>query len=361
MMGACLGGDVKSHHNARMRSDAIDRELMQMAKEDQHIVKILLLGAGESGKSTLVKQMKIIHSDGFTAEELHKFKPAILNNLLSSMKYVLNGMGLLRIPLSNTRNKIYAQAILQCHRCFDEHWTMRPSITTALLALWNDSGVRACVSRGNEYQLNDSALYYFEHIERISAFSYTPNNIDVLRARVRTTGIIETHFKINGIIFRMYDVGGQRSERRKWIQCFDDVRALLFVAALNGYDMTLFEDPEVNRLRESLRLFESICNNMFFLNTTIVLFLNKVDLFQEKVLHTNRHLRYYFKDYQGADRDVEAAANFVREKFQMQNRNPRKVIYPHFTTATDTSNVEVVFQVIVNTIVRENLERADLY
>jgi len=48
--------------------------------------------------------------------------------------------------------------------------------------------------------------------------------------------------------YRVVDVGGQRSERRKWIQCFDDVRAVLFVCALSGYDMTLFEDGKTVRV-----------------------------------------------------------------------------------------------------------------
>jgi nicotinamide riboside kinase len=63
-------------------------------------------GAGESGKSTLVKQMKIIHSDGFTKEELRSFRPTVMDNLLSSMKYVLTGMGLLRINLQSAKNKV---------------------------------------------------------------------------------------------------------------------------------------------------------------------------------------------------------------------------------------------------------------
>ena len=77
---------------------------------------------------------------------------------------------------------------------------------------------------------------------RILAADYLPNEQDVLRSRVVTTGIIETSFRVNKLIYRMVDVGGQRSERRKWIQCFDDVRAVLFICALSGYDMTLFED-----------------------------------------------------------------------------------------------------------------------
>ncbi|GFT12802.1 guanine nucleotide-binding protein subunit alpha [Trichonephila clavipes] len=80
-------------------------QLAELAKQERNVIKILLLGAGESGKSTLVKQMKIIHSDGFTIDELKSFKPTVLDNILSSMKYVLTGMGILRINLENAKNK----------------------------------------------------------------------------------------------------------------------------------------------------------------------------------------------------------------------------------------------------------------
>ena len=83
---------------------------------------------------------------------------------------------------------------------------------------------------------------FFQEMGRILTADYLPNEQDVLRSRVQTTGIIETSFRVNKLIYRMVDVGGQRSERRKWIQCFDDVRAVLFICALSGYDMTLFED-----------------------------------------------------------------------------------------------------------------------
>lgn len=97
----------------------------------------------------------------------------------------------------------------------------------------------------------------------------------------------------------MYDVGGQRSQRRKWVYCFEDVRAVLFVVALSGYDMTLLEDGTVNRLEESLNLFEQIVNNRWFKEASFVLFLNKLDLFREKIMSSTRHLRLFFPEYSG--------------------------------------------------------------
>lgn len=115
---------------------------------------------------------------------------------------------------------------------------------------------------------------FFESINRITSEKYRPNTTDVLRSRVRTIGVVETQFKVDNLLIKMFDVGGQRSERRKWIQCFDDVRALLFVVAISEYDMTLIEDPNKNRLRESFQLFSSVCNNIYFRFTPTVSYLN---------------------------------------------------------------------------------------
>ena len=116
------------------------------------------------------------------------------------------------------------------------------------------------------------------------------------------------HLKI--LNFRVFDVGGQRSERKKWIHCFEDVTAIIFIVALSEYDQVkvlrnfiikikiifykkpkvLVEDETTNRMHESLRLFDSICNNKWFVNTSIILFLNKKDLFSEKI--TRSSLRF---------------------------------------------------------------------
>jgi hypothetical protein len=94
---------------------------------------------------------------------------------------------------------------------------------------------------------------------------------------------VENSFIVDGNHFKIYDVGGQRNERKKWIHCFSEVTAVLFVAALSEYDMVLYEDQDTNRMQEALDLFEEICNSRYFKKTAMILFLNKRDLFFEKI------------------------------------------------------------------------------
>lgn len=97
--------------------------------------------------------------------------------------------------------------------------------------------------------------------------------------------------------YKMFDVGGQRSERKKWIHCFDTVTAVIFLAAISEYDQVLIEDESMNRVKEALTLFESICNSPYFLKTSMILFLNKKDLFEQKLAVSP--LSTFFEDFQG--------------------------------------------------------------
>lgn len=115
----------------------------------------------------------------------------------------------------------------------------------------------------------------------------------------------------------MFDVGGQRSERKKWIHCFENVTSIIFCVALSEYDQMLLEENGTNRMMESLTLFDSVINSRWFQRTSIILFLNKVDLFKAK-LH-KVPLRHYFPDYSGGA-DVNRAAKFLLWRFNQVNR-----------------------------------------
>lgn len=87
-----------------------------------------------------------------------------------------------------------------------------------------------------------------EDLDRLFEPNYLPSNQDILYAKSRTIGIVETVFELQDRTFRMVDVGGQRSERRKWIKAFDSIDAVLFVAAISAYDVFVPEDPNQVRL-----------------------------------------------------------------------------------------------------------------
>lgn len=150
--------------------------------------------------------------------------------------------------------------------------------------------------------------------------NYVPTQADVLRARVRSTGIEEAEFTFEDLSFRMCDVGGQRSERRKWIHCFDGVTAVIFCVALSEYDQKLREDDTQNRITESLLLFDEVCNSKYFRNTNFILFLNKTDLFEEKLGRVD--LSVAFPTYTGGN-NFEAATNFIKQRFVELNQTSK--------------------------------------
>ncbi|KAB0406322.1 hypothetical protein E2I00_007708, partial [Balaenoptera physalus] len=177
---------------------------------------------------------------------------------------------------------------------------------------------------------------------------------DLLRCRVLTSGIFETRFQVDKVNFHMFDVGGQRDERRKWIQCFNDVTAIIYVAACSSYNMVIREDNNTNRLRESLDLFESIWNNRWLRTISIILFLNKQDMLAEKVLAGKSKIEDYFPEYAnytvpedatpdaGEDPKVTRAKFFIRDLFlriSTATGDGKHYCYPHFTCAVDTENI----------------------
>ncbi|KAJ8782278.1 hypothetical protein J1605_010257 [Eschrichtius robustus] len=228
----------------------------------------------------------------------------------------------------------------------------------AIKQLWQDPGIQECYDRRREYQLSDSARYYLTDIDRIAMPSFVPTQQDVLRVRVPTTGIIEYPFDLENIIFRMVDVGGQRSERRKWIHCFESVTSIIFLVALSEYDQVLAECDNENRMEESKALFKTIITYPWFLNSSVILFLNKKDLLEEKIMYS--HLISYFPEYTGPKQDVKAARDFILKLYQDQNPDQEKVIYSHFTCATDTENIRFVFAAVKDTILQLNLREFNL-
>jgi len=192
-------------------------------------------------------------------------------------------------------------------------------------------------------------------LDQISKQDFIPSNEDILRARHQTRRIVERVFTLSGRAMRFFDVGGQRSERRKWIQCFDNVTSIIFLTAISEYDQVLVEakGDKVNCLYESLQVFESICNNIFVKHVPIILFLNKTDLFLEKIKKSS--IKSCFDDFDGEDFNYDSAFKFIEKKFLSQNEVPGKLIFTHPTCATDTDQIKKVFEACKLVLLRNML------
>jgi len=164
-----------------------------------------------------------------------------------------------------------------------------PKVSTEIKQLWQERSIKDAFDKRSELHINipSTSDYYFENVERFAHENFQPTADDMFRAKLKTTGISEVVFEVSKIEFTLVDVGGQRSERRKWLHCFDDVTSVIFLAALDEYDMTLEEDLSTNRFEESLRLFSEVTASNFFQPHSWILFLNKYDLFETKIKKTS--------------------------------------------------------------------------
>ncbi|XDV20002.1 hypothetical protein PO909_025387 [Leuciscus waleckii] len=353
MGDCCMSGEdrecARIHHE-------IERQLRMDKKDAARQLKLLLLGTGESGKSTFIKQMRIIHGSGYSEEDRRAFAKLVLQNIIVSIHSMLQAMENLNIPFADGKNITYAAMLKNVIP--ETVLSLEAKYAEAIKSMWKDQGLQKCFERRREFQLSDSTKYYLDDIDRISAAFYLPTLQDILRVRVPTTGIIEYIFDLQTVIFRMVDVGGQKSERRKWIHCFENVTSIIYLVALSEYDQVLYECANENRMEESKALFKTIISYPWFQESSIILFLNKTDILKEKISKSD--LKTYFPQYKGPENDADSAMKFILSMYEEQNRDTNKRIYAHFTCATDTENIRFVFNAVKDTILRNILSTFNL-
>lgn len=179
-MGCVLTKEQDQHKNSandaeKIRNREIDTQIKQDKAQLKSQVKLLLLGAGkerifrmrrifinkdytmtgESGKSTLIKQMKLIHEGGYSKEERDTFREIIYSNTIQSMRVILEAMEEMEIQL-NEEMLPYRKTIYALPQQIEQD-TLPPEATEAIKVLWKDAQVLQVYSRSQEYQLNDSA------------------------------------------------------------------------------------------------------------------------------------------------------------------------------------------------------------
>ena len=239
------------------------------------------------------------------------------------------------------------------------------ALAADLKTVWACPAVQEALERRNEFQLEDCVLAFYPALvkqwPKWGGPDWVPTEADCVRARVRTTGVAEERFIIDGVTFRIFDAGGQRSERRKWIHYFDKVHSVIFMASLTAYCESLFEDATQNSLVEALELFDNIANSKFFYATPIMLFLNKYDLFLDRYVEHGIPLIVSGKFPSAPEsRNPDEAVDWFSKQFRARKRGEgmdvqtaQGLVYVHVTTAVSRDVVDRVFSTC-RTIVLKN-------
>lgn len=337
-----------------LQNKRLERKLQVYKRRYNKQIKLLLLGASGSGKSTFIRQIRYIYDRGQAeCDNRMKYVGIIHQNIFLAMQIMIEAMQILQIPYETEENKANSVRI----RNVDLEYPVLfvNAYFLALKELWEDAGIQKCYLRGREYAQLDSTKYFFNQLDRIASPEYIPSDQDILRARIPTNGFKEHSIKYKNVEFLITDVGLQRSERKKWIHCFDNVTAIIFMVAISEYDQFTLDSRQYNRLKESQELLRTTASYEFLENIALILVFNKLDIFEEKIMSS--HLADYFSEFKGPQCDPRAARNFISNIFLSVIPTKRRN-YHYFLSSTDKYSGSFVF---IYTAVRDTILNSNLY
>ncbi|PRT57000.1 Guanine nucleotide-binding protein alpha-1 subunit [Wickerhamiella sorbophila] len=397
----------RSKQSILHRLDAeVNRELT--AAHNQDVKRALFLGTGESGKSTVFKQMRINHGDHFTQFEKVQFSKLIWADTLRSMRglvylaetrnlkvpaklhdsyQTLLGLDVTRGVIVQSETDPDARRFLEQHvppspggkpdplspsmstiseedmrpRCTHPKYmkATREQIAQAVYLLWTEWPELRELSM--PAILESNGPYFFAKILEYSRPDYQASAADIVNARLKTTGIVETTFDIRGSKLAVIDVGGQRIERTKWVHCFDDVTCVLFVVAVSEFDLTLREDDQVNRLEESLEVFDQCVNSKWLHDKPVTLFLNKMDILESKLAYCS--FKKHHPNFQGDEQNPEQVVDYIEGLFRARMKSQGAAyrgLYTHRTCATDIKSMKFVVEAVTDMVFVKNMQWAGL-
>ena len=370
----CASSSRSQDADALARSRIIDIGMQEDRRIDAEKVKLLLLGAGESGKSTVFKQLRLLYGEGYTEQEKMHFGVYIKQNIIETMDLLCSAV----IKLNPDDSLIATDAFqLMCPSINAENSSdslvtnsrkivrKLPELTyekaKAIDTLWKSASIQNAWKHRSQFQIVESAGRFIEKVIdiQLQQDNFLPDDADILHTRIRTSGIREEKYVFEDKSFHFYDVGGQRNERRKWFNCFHNVHAIIFLVAISEFDQTLWEDSKSNRMLDSIQLFAQIANDPVFKDAAILLFFNKSDLLREKIKSVDLSKCPEWADFDGTSTaDFDQVTNYFRRKF-LQAVDPHmhttKSISWYSTQATDSKAMDQVMKACTPVIIHRHL------
>ncbi|KAI1332176.1 G-protein alpha subunit-domain-containing protein [Xylariaceae sp. FL0255] len=321
--------DNKSLNENPMASPAPPKGFDATAKS----LKVILVGASGSGKTTLLNAMQLC--DGTvepTEYEKKHLRTLVWSNVLDSVTRVLDAMEDLGINPERPAEYQNTLSLLRqglCDLSFNDLSSSRiMQEAKAIFSLWFDDGVQMALKRQTEYDYHDNTVYFIKNVhdiaQKLTETTTSPHQTDVLRTRVRTTGIHQTKLTRNGIEIRLYDMGGRRSERKKWIHAFEEHPTVVYPFDINAYERILHEDHNGLTINEHFMLLESLLNSNWFTNSYFIFVFTKMDLLDITSLNTfySEPHQQRIPESQLPIQDAEEYASFLEGLIRKLVKNP---------------------------------------
>ncbi|KAF6760106.1 guanine nucleotide binding protein, alpha subunit [Ephemerocybe angulata] len=235
-----------------------------------------------------------------------------------------------------------------------------------ILRIWNDPGTQS-VLKNRQAHLEDTPGFFLNDINRILSPGYEPSDQDIVRARLRTTGVQEYQFTLDRgnhapVDWIIYDVAGVRTSRAAWIPYFKEITALIFIAPLSSFDEKLAEDPRINRLEDTFSLWKTVCSNKLLAKVQIILFMNKTDILRKK-LESGIKVKHYIQEFRDKENDYETVSNWFKKLFKrlyLANTTPSREFVSHFTSVIDTEATSQTLVAVQGAILRNDFVNTGL-
>ncbi|CAJ0586353.1 unnamed protein product, partial [Mesorhabditis spiculigera] len=314
--------------------------------DSYEIIRLLLLGAAESGKTTILEQIRIMFKQHFTEAELFHRKAFIYNTILRNIRHLVQRTRQIGLQYSNPESETLADLILNQGETQYGHFT--GEVENAICRIWAEPATQQVYTKRSEINLNDSIKYFLDNFQAINKMDFRPSPNDLIMSYVPTVGVQNIIFTTNNRSFQLFDMGGQRIDRRKWATMYDGIDTIFFCLAISEYDQVMDEDGVTNRLTDALCLLEKIVQEPKFSSIPIFLFLNEVDVFREKL--PAFPLADYLPEYDGSS--IDDALDFI-EKLATSKMAGHQENYVFRTVAIDTDDMSKVLHDIFKILLKK--------
>ncbi|KAI8903973.1 guanine nucleotide binding protein, alpha subunit [Gorgonomyces haynaldii] len=335
----------------RDKHKTIEKYLLDEAKRNdpQQHLNILLLGPADSGKSTVLKQMHILHGQGFPEEYMDMCKTAIQQNIIDGIKQLLLGFKIVGVSHLSRENEKSGKYLIgfSRDRLQNEYTKYCQEVSMMLETLPCKKALRKAELIG----IQDTVQFFWSKPQHYLSPGFVPTQEDILMCRMPTEHITDNIFDIHNKKWHIIDVAGHRDKRSRWAPYFEKrLATVIYVLSAASFCQTMEEDPNTNRLQDALKLYESVASNQILQLTTMVVFFNKYDLIEDKL--SKHQIKDFFPDFE-APNERKQYLKFVDTKLEHIASKRKLMLFKHKTTAIDTELMAKVIRSVQESVLRQ--------